>query len=91
MRWFRYAFKQDRIIIHDSREVTPTTRSLARLALLVGLAYGACLSLLSVLLLQQRWGKKEACLLMAKQSVVQHGKIKSTMVLLSTALKFDVL
>ena len=65
MRWFGCVFKQDRIIIHDSREVTPTTRSLARLALLVGLAYGTCLSFLSVLLLQQHWGK-EACLLMAK-------------------------
>ena len=56
LRWFGCAFKQDRIIIHDSRKVTPTTRSLARLALLIGLAYGACLWLLFVLLLQQHWG-----------------------------------
>ena len=58
VRWFGCAFKQDHIIIYDSRKVTPTTRSLARLALLVGLAYGVCLALLSVLLLQQRWGKR---------------------------------
>ena len=58
VRWFGCAFKQDFIIIHDSREVMPTTRSLARSALLVCLAYGACLSLLSVLLLQQHWGKR---------------------------------
>ena len=31
------AFKQDHIIIHDSHKVMPTTRSLAQLALLVGL------------------------------------------------------
>ena len=65
VQWFGCTFKQDRYIIHDSREVTPTTQSLARLPVLVGLAYDACLSLLSVLLLQQRWEKK-ACLLMAK-------------------------
>ena len=58
VRWFGCAFKQDRIIIHNSREVTPTMRSLGQLALLVCLAYGACLSLLSVLLLQQHWGKR---------------------------------
>ena len=77
------AFKQDRIIIHDSCKITPTTRSLAWLALLVGLAYSACLWLLFVLLLQQRWGRNRLVCWWPSR-VVQHGKIKSTMVPLST-------
>ena len=56
LRWFGCAFKQDRTI-HDSHKVMPTMRLLARLAILVGLAYGTCLLLLSILLLQQRWGR----------------------------------
>ena len=57
LRWFGCTFKQDRIIIHDSRKVTPTVRLLAQLALLVDMANGACLWLLFVLLLQQLLGR----------------------------------
>ena len=32
VRWFGCTFKQDCIIIHDSREFTPTTRSLVQFA-----------------------------------------------------------
>ena len=92
LRWFGCAFKHDHIIIHDSLKVTPTctVRSLAWLALLVGLAYGACLWLLSVLLLQQCWGGNRLVCWWSSR-VVRYGKIKSTMVLLFTVLKFDIL
>ena len=90
LRWFGCAFKEDCIIIHDSRKVTTTARSLALLALLIGLTYGACLWVLFVLLLQQCWGRNRFVCWWSTR-VVQQGKIKSTMVPLSTVLKFDVL
>ena len=82
LKWFGYAFKQDRIIIHDSLEVTPTMRSLARL--LTWLMVRVYRSFLFCCC--SNVGEERGLFADGQVSVVQHGKIKITMVPLSIVL-----